>query len=291
MRAWLFVVAALMLNACTTLEVPECCPDALEPTNLDSEHIRVSSLNIAHGRGTSFNQMFVSKQSFANNLDAVAELLLRIKPDIAALQEVDAPSRWSGKFNHLDYIRTKTNWREFIHGHHQQGWSSTFGTAIISPHDLQGEHSHSFKPSFPSTTKGFVTATIDWQVADKAITLTVFSVHLDFFRRKVRQAQIDELSDYIRKAEGPVIVAGDFNGEWVNKYSAVRELIEELNLKAFMPEAENLGTYKKTSGKRLDWILISQELGFANYSVDPEKLSDHLAVVADIVYLPTQPGD
>ena len=291
MRACLLLVALALLSACTTIDVPECCPAAAQPTILISEQIRISSLNIAHGRANSFNQMFVSKQKFLDNLDALSELLLQINPDIAALQEVDAPSRWSGKFNHLDYIRNKTGWSEYIHGEHQQGWASSFGTAIVSQHDLQGEHSHSFQPSFPSTTKGFVTATIDWQLPEQTVTLTVFSVHLDFFRRKVRQAQIDELSDYIRKISGPVVIAGDFNGEWTDKDSAVYELIEELNLKAFQPDADNLGTYKKTSGKRLDWILISQDLEFADYSVAPEKISDHLAVVADIIYLPVQPGD
>jgi endonuclease/exonuclease/phosphatase family metal-dependent hydrolase len=291
MRTCLLVVAFALLNACTTVDVPECCKNTAQPTELVSNQIRICSLNIAHGRAQSLNQMFVSKQGFLDNLDAVSELLLRIKPDIAALQEVDAPSRWSGKFDHLDYIRNQTGWSEHIHGEHQQGWSSTFGTAIISPHDLQGEHSHSFQPSFPTTTKGFVTATIDWQLPEQTVTLTVFSLHLDFFRRKVRQAQIDELSDYISKIDGPVIIAGDFNGEWVDKDSAVRELIEELNLKAFQPDADNLGTYKKISGKRLDWVLISQDLGFANYSVDPEKVSDHLAVVADIIYLPAQSSD
>jgi endonuclease/exonuclease/phosphatase family metal-dependent hydrolase len=33
---------------------------------------------------------------------------------------------------------------------------------------------------------------------------------------------------------------------------------------------------------RLDWILISEELDFAAYETLPDRLSDHLAVVADL---------
>ena len=275
-----------LLAGCATVEVPDCCPDTAEPTRLKEGSLRVVSLNIAHSRGTSLNQMLVSKQGFLDNLDEVSDLLLRIDPDIAALQEVDAPSRWSGKFDHLGYIRNRTGWREHIHGDHQQGYMSRFGTALISPHDLQGEHSHRFRSSWPTTTKGFVTATIDWQLTDKTITLTVFSVHLDFSRKKVRQAQINELIEYINKISGPIIVAGDFNGEWVDKDSAVRELIDELDLQAYDPDAESIGTYKKPDGKRLDWILISDDLSFDSYTVEPDRVSDHLAVVADIVYKP-----
>ncbi|MGI9290320.1 MAG: endonuclease/exonuclease/phosphatase family protein [Gammaproteobacteria bacterium] len=283
----LFAIAALLLlSACVTVEIPECCPDTAEPTRLRGDQLRVVNLNMAHGRGTSINQMLVSKQSFLNNLDAIAEQLTATQPDVVALQEVDAASRWSGLFNHLDYLRTKTGWREYIHGEHQQGYLANFGTALVSPHDLQGEYSQRFKSTWPTTTKGFVTATISWEGANKTTNLTVYSVHLDFSRRKVRQAQIDQLMDYIGKTIGPIIIAGDFNGELANKDSAVRELIDELGLKAYQPDAEGLGTYKKSTGKRLDWILISQELEFIDYRVIEDKVSDHLTVVADIAYRP-----
>jgi endonuclease/exonuclease/phosphatase family metal-dependent hydrolase len=51
-------------------------------------------------------------------------------------------------------------------------------------------------------------------------------------------------------------------------------------LRAYRPAAQELGTYKGT--KRLDWILISQELSFVDYTVLPDVVSDHLAVLATI---------
>jgi len=63
-----------------------------------------------------------------------------------------------------------------------------------------------------------------------------------------------------------------------------RSLADALDLQAFLPEQNALGTYKGTTGKRLDWILISQELAFEAYEVLPDIVADHLAVYAEISY-------
>ena len=80
--------------------------------------------------------------------------------------------------------------------------------------------------------------------------------------------------------ENPLIVLGDLNEDWRLEDSAARRLGSGLGLRAFAPEAANLGTYKQT--KRLDWILISEELGFVDYAVLPDSVSDHRGLVARI---------
>ncbi|WP_221894641.1 hypothetical protein [Bathymodiolus japonicus methanotrophic gill symbiont] len=52
-------------------------------------------------------------------------------------------------------------------------------------------------------------------------------------------------------------------------------------LKVYQPQADNLPTYSN-GDSRLDWILISSELKFVSYKVLPDKLSDHLMLVAEI---------
>jgi hypothetical protein len=55
-------------------------------------------------------------------------------------------------------------------------------------------------------------------------------------------------------------------------------------LTGYRPEDDSLGTYGEgDNSKRLDWVLISKPLVFARYEVLPDVLSDHRAVVADIV--------
>jgi endonuclease/exonuclease/phosphatase (EEP) superfamily protein YafD len=77
----------------------------------------------------------------------------------------------------------------------------------------------------------------------------------------------------------PLIILGDFNSAWLADDSVVRKLAQRSGLQAYRPEAINLGTY---GSRRLDWILISADLGFISYKVLPDAVSDHRGVVAEI---------
>jgi endonuclease/exonuclease/phosphatase family metal-dependent hydrolase len=276
----------VVLASCSLLPDKPCCEADVAATQLTGDAVTVLSLNIAHGRKNSLNQVFVSKQKTYKNLDDIADLLKEVQPDFSAFQEADDPSRWSGGFDHVAYLAEQTGWPNYVHGTHADGWLYAYGTAILSPHELSSMYVHDFQPSFPSTTKGFVAATVDWQQAADVIPLTVISVHLDFMRQSVRQKQVNEMLEYIQSIQGPYIVAGDFNGELNDDDSAVKHLMAKLGLRAFEPDSEVLGTYKSATGKRLDWILISKQLEFEDFELRPENVSDHLAIVARISYSP-----
>ena len=111
--------------------------------------------------------------------------------------------------------------------------------------------------------------------------MDVVSVHLDFARAGVRRAQATELAATLRERSRPLIVMGDFNSTWNAEDDAVRMLANSLALKAWNPE-ESLATFP-ARGTRIDWILISDELEFRSHGVLPEVLSDHRAVLAEIV--------
>jgi endonuclease/exonuclease/phosphatase family metal-dependent hydrolase len=228
------------------------------------------------------NQIFVSEKQTYKNLNLIAGLLRKTEADIAALQEADGRSRWSGNFDHVEYLSDQTGWSNYVHGLHADGWLYTFGTAVLSRHRIADSSLNTFEPSFPTTTKGFVSATFNWMQEDMVFPLTVISVHLDFSRQSVREEQTAQLVSFIKELNGPYVIAGDFNSEWKDADSMLRELISELNLQAFDPDSTNMGTYKSLEGKRLDWILLSPELQFVNYEIRTEVLSDHLAVVAEI---------
>ena len=114
--------------------------------------------------------------------------------------------------------------------------------------------------------------------------LTAVSVHFDFLRARVRDRQADEMVAGLSNIDGPLILMGDINSQWESDNSTVRRLADALKLRAFSPEREGLGTYKEPDGKRLDWILISQDLEFRDYRTLPDVVSDHYAVYAEIAY-------
>ena len=263
----------------------EGCP-AGEPAAavVHTEVLRVATLNMAHGRMDRINQLLLSGRTIRQNLQQLAGLLDRAGADAIALQEADAPSVWSGDFDHVEYLLAHSDYRCHLHGVHAANRLYHFGTALISPHAFQGGFAHSFQPSPPTTGKGFVIGALAWNPGGQlpeALLVKVGSVHLDFSRRSVRRAQIEEVLRVLGKLDGPLVLMGDFNADWRAEGSSLRYLTEQLDLKIFQPEAEGLATYGE-EGARLDWILVSRELYFQGYEVFPDVVSDHFAVVADI---------
>ena len=278
------ICVMLPMQALSATDIADACPTGSELAALPVDTIKVMTLNIAHGRNSAWNQLFVSKGHTFENLDYIAALLADIAPNVVALQEADGRSRWSGKFDHVTYIAEKSGFPCVVHGLHSKSWISNFGTALLSRGKAIESSSVSFSPSWPSKQKGFVTTTIDWSVGRQRIPVTLVSVHFDFLRARVRDRQVSEMVAHLANIGGPLVLMGDLNSHWEQKSSHVRSLAEALDLQAFLPEQNGLGTYKGAMGKRLDWILISQELAFEAYEVLPDIVADHLAVVAEISY-------
>ena len=76
--------------------------------------------------------------------------------------------------------------------------------------------------------------------------------------------------------------AADFNTRWDKEDSALHLIARELGLSPYKPEQTGLETFAP-SGRRLDWILISPEFRFHSYKVINDSVSDHRAVVAELL--------
>ena len=237
----LFAVTAINIAAA---DMSSYCPDTTPDTTVREDILRILTLNASHGRKTAWNQMLVSKKRTYENLDLIASLLKESNADIVALQEADAPSRWSGKFDHVDYLRDKTEYRCSVMGGHADTWFFTFGTALLSKSRMSDVESVSFPATPPTTTKGFVKTSIAWDVQGKIVPVTIVSVHLDFSRKSVRDKQIGILVEELKDSESPLIVMGDLNSRWDQKRSHVQQLAEALDLSAYEPQNDLLGTYK-----------------------------------------------
>ena len=259
------------------------CAEYREPV-IAAASLSLLTLNVSHGRNTAVNQVLVGKERTYENLDRIAELLSATAADVVALQEADAPSRWSGGFDHVEYIAEQAEYPCLLHGLHSQSWMSTYGTALLSRVELLDPGSVQFQPSPPSKQKGYVHAQLLLQTDTGAQRITLATVHFDFLSRKTRDSQVTEMVSGLLQIGGPLIVLGDINSEWHADESHVRKLADDLNLLAFEPENEGLGTYKKPTGKRLDWILISGGLEFRAYKVLPDIVADHFAVYAEVAF-------
>ena len=237
----------------------------------------VMTLNIAHGRRDGPNQALLKREIIESNLDGIAEVLLREKPDLVALQEADGPSLWSGRFDHVAYLAKEARFPHSFRGEHVKGWNTSYGTAILSRMPLGECSSMTFAPSPPTFSKGFVVATINWPGSTET-RVTVVSVHLDFSRSSVRRRQIEEMITALAEKPRPLVVMGDFNCQWSGEEATLRLLVKRLGLAAYEPTAGNMETFP-SHDTRLDWILISPELEFDSYKTLTDTLSDHRGVI------------
>ncbi|WP_455219719.1 endonuclease/exonuclease/phosphatase family protein [Kaarinaea lacus] len=248
--------------------------------------LRIATLNIAHGRKDSVNQLFVRKNTFENNLDDIAAMLKKNRPHVVALQEADAASLWSGSFDHVTYLASAAEYPWQTHAPNASSWLYSYGTALLSEQPIIETIKHTFTPSPPTLDKGFVLAQIKWPYGDEKTSrmIDVISVHLDFSRQSVRKQQLNEILKILSTRKNPTIIMGDFNSEWLTKASVIKELAEKLGFEAYEPESEIYHTYK---GKRFDWILITNDMEFINHQVLPDTLSDHSMIIADIRFKDT----
>ena len=259
---------------------PSVEPAQQKRDNIDT-NLTVMTVNIAHGRGTGLHQALLAANTVRSNLDAIAEMFARQRPEVVALQEADGPSLWSGGFDHVDYLGEASGLSHQFRGEHVKGWKTSYGTALLSQGPLHDCGSVTFAPSPPTLSKGYVVCRARWP-DNPGIDVTVVSVHLDFSRSSVRDAQVDNMIGGLAGQVGPLVIMGDFNCSWTEtEQNALRKLAQGLEVSAYEPAAESMGTFSR-SGRRLDWILISAELEFVNYETMPDLVSDHRAVLASL---------
>jgi endonuclease/exonuclease/phosphatase family metal-dependent hydrolase len=256
---------------------------AFEPASSDDGILRILTLNIAHGRNQAANQLFLEKQDFEQNLRAIAALFRDIGADVIALQEADGPSRWSGNFDHIEFLAREAGYPWHYRANHAESWLFSYGTAMLSRLPVDETIQHTFKPSPPTFNKGFLLGRVNWSENDTPgalVPIDIVSVHLDYSRSSVRDGQIAELTEILKLRKNPMIILGDFNSEWLAEDSVIKRLAEDAGMRVYRQNADDLNTYN--SKHRLDWILISDELAFVSYRVLPDIVSDHQAVLAEV---------
>lgn len=287
---WFFILNLVVLTSCTTIEKQQRtvyeadirADNAIKiQRGSSSSVLRVATLNIAHGRKDSFNQMFVSEDSHKENLDDIAEVLSQHKPHVVALQEADTVSRWSGSFDHVAHLASRAEYPWRAHESNAENWLFSFGTAVLSGVPLTETIKHTFEASPPTLDKGFVLAQIEWPVGDgnNKRKIDIISVHLDFSRQSVRDSQLKEMIEVLSTRENPTIIMGDFNSEWLSELSVIQEFATNSRFFTYKPGSPDYNTYKD---KRLDWILITRDMEFVSYKVLPDTLSDHAMIVSDL---------
>ena len=251
-------------------------------TSPSREVLRVATLNMAHGRGLALSQITQPRATHEANVDAIAEAVRRVGPDVFAVQEADAASAWSGSFDHVARLAERAGYAHTKHGLHFNEKVGPvqvrYGTALLSRLPLHSPISHAFTDT-PVMGKGLVAAEIEFD----GRRLVLGSLHLYSKSKRIRQAEAAQVIGLLLARQMPILLMGDFNCGWAGEDDALCLIASRLNLRAYEPQAGYLDTFRAPNPRqRGDWILASPELEFVNYHTWPEHLSDHLGVEATV---------
>ena len=281
-----FLSMLSMVPSCTTDNI-ESIPEIISfvvpdenSFNPDGEILKVMTLNLGHGKGRGITQEFVSNKKTRKNLDKVAEILVRERPHVVAFQEADIKSRRSGNFNHIHYIAEQAAFRQTVQGEHLKGFGFHHGTALISMLEISNPLSVVFDHELLSSDKGFTVCTVEF--GKSRTKIDVVSVHLDLVRNSTRQRQVRKMVKFLSKRGNPLVVMGDFNCQLQDSKEVLDILNNGLSLSAYELYSNELQTFPLLN-RRIDWILISSELEFYSYTVCNDRVSDHLAVIAELM--------
>ena len=257
--------------------------------DLQMQRLRILTFNIAHGRGLSPFQGLHGARRFERNLRKIARLFREIKPDIVALQEVDENSRWSGSFDHLDYLRVHADFPHAVIGVNNRragGYHLNYGNAILSRHPIATWDNVTFGENKVGE-KGFLFAEVD--IGGRL--LPVVNLHLHYRSRLHRFRQIEKLMEYLnarrehRHAQwaAPPILCGDLNNP-SHRLDATASLFRYFSLHGHytLHPAHGASTFPSPWPQRsLDFIFLPPPCRTVTSEVVPSLLSDHRPVMVE----------
>jgi len=250
---------------------------------ISRDHFTVMTFNIAHGRGSSFNQIFVRTRTIKRNLNSIAAYLKAESPDIVGLQEVDEDADWSGNINQVAYIAERAGYPYFeigVNNKKEGKLKLKYGNAILSKFPIIRHENHPFGDS-KLGEKGFLVA--DIQLYEQKVTVAV--VHLDFKFSKNRKKQIKKMIKRLKDSQNSLIVLGDFNCTLNGKEDTLEYLERALDLKALENGNSENSTYPaKNPRKRIDHVFVNPSLKITSLQSISIILSDHLPVLTEITY-------
>lgn len=202
--------------------------------------------------------------------DAIIAALQTLKPDIAAVQEIDSRARVAGELDTFGYLRRALGWRS-VESRTMRGHGGEYGHALMSPWTLEAERTVDLAvPGFEPRTA------ISCEVRELGVR--VIASHLGL-RARERRKQIGAIVAEIERHPGaPQIVLGDFN-EWRRIGVASRLLCPRFLEAAALP---SYPAWRPLFALDRIWCEPPLEPVNAEVGVHMAHLSDHLPVIADL---------
>jgi len=208
------------------------------------------------------------------DVDAIAAVISKAKPDVVFLQEVDRNTTRSGKVDQAAELAKKTDMKFYYYAKSMDYQGGEVGLCILSNYTLS-ETQRTVFPSVEGQTSDRIMVQAMIRFNDQP--LTVACTHLGLYQNE-RDAEVPVANAALPPAPNAVIFGGDLNATPDNA------TLTSLAGYGFV-KSSKLTTWTIPSDKpnrQLDYIMYRPESRFTvvSHTVLPDKVSDHLAVVA-----------
>lgn len=241
--------------------------DSAAPPTATKKTLRVMTYNIHVGVG-------MDKKL---NLERIAEVINRERPDLVGLQEVDrGVKRTEGKDEIAELAKLTRMDFSFAHNLDFQG--GQYGVAVLSRFLIQHADHHKYENRRETERRGMLR--VEVEVDGKKLNFV--TTHLDYQYEDGRLFESEQLLRLLQGVTGPVIIAGDFNDEPVgSSYKLMRTKFDDAWVGS---KSEGLTYPADKPTKRIDYIFYraSDRVRVKKAWIVNTLASDHLPVMVEL---------
>jgi endonuclease/exonuclease/phosphatase family metal-dependent hydrolase len=243
-------------------------------SGVDDGTLRVMSYNIRIASPPSKGWGFT-------DLNAIAEVIKREKPDLIALQEVDAFTERSGKSSHqANELGALTGmYPHFIKAIDRSG--GDYGVAILSKFPIIS--AESYRLTVTEGSDGEIRGCGVVVVKALGMKIGFMTAHLDHMKDEDRLLQVSEVNKILKKKKKiPVIFGADLNME--RHHHVIRKLEEQVTF--LCSDCEPTFPADKPD-RTLDYVMMNKKalkkLKVKQYRLVEERYaSDHLPLIVEL---------
>jgi len=213
-------------------------------------------------------------QTGVPDIDAIAAVINKGKPDVVLLQEVDKFTTRSGKVDQLAELSKKTNMLFTYFGKSLDYQGGDVGCAFLSRYSLSNPSTIVY-PRVPSQPGDRILIQATIRFNDQPIT--VACTHLGLYQDE-QDVQVPEIIRNLSASLYPVIFGGDLNA--IPENSTITTLLNSGFVKTNRLTTNTIPSDKPN--RQIDYIMYrpTDKFKVISHTVLPDMVSDHLAVVA-----------
>ncbi|GAA1922926.1 endonuclease/exonuclease/phosphatase family protein [Nocardioides hwasunensis] len=212
-------------------------------------------------------------------VNAIAEEILELDPDIVLLQEVDRKMLRTGSVDQAEVLADAVGMDGSFSANLVRG-SGEYGTLVLSRFDIVQQGRIALASAPGAEARGLQWVTLD--VAGQPVR--VYNTHLESTRPAVRLAQAEQVADILAEDDLPTVLGGDLNAWPASGAVAAigRELTDTWTAAGQGRSATSRG------GRKIDYLFVRGMRPILS-QVAPSGASDHDRLWAD-VRLPAPEG-